>query len=128
MAYQDGNFPLGAPVLTNALGNTFKCNSFSVTPTAETTNIQDEMGEHSGAIQYSGPITFQAELQYANANIPELVPASVNATIGVFVNVNIVGYDGSSGPHNCFITDATTAKPQRGPWTATVTGQVRKNP
>lgn len=128
MPYQDGNFPAGAPVLVSAAGHAFKCNNFTSQPSAETVQITDEEGVHSGALQYTGPLTFQAELQYANNNVPELVPACMNNQLGVFNNVAMVGPNGVAANRVCFITDVSTAKPQRGPWTATVTGQARVNP
>lgn len=120
--YSDGTFPNGAPVLTSAAGHTYKCNSFTSTPGAATEQIIDQNGAHSGALQYTDPITFTAELQFENSSVPEPVPAAVNSTVGVFVNVNIAGAN-----RNCFITDATVSKPQRGPWTAQVSGQARVN-
>jgi len=130
MPYQDGPFPSGSPILVNAAGYTFKCNSFSRTPSAETDNITDENGVYSGALQFSGPITVQAEVQYANNNVPELCPASVNSLHGVFVNVPMPDWANNVANtvnKNVFITNVTTSKPQRGAWTASVTGQVRAN-
>lgn len=122
MPYVDGSFPSGSPILTNAGGTPYKCNSFSTTPSAETMQIVDENGAHIGALQFTGPITFNAEVQFANNAVLEPVPASVNNVLGVFTNVNIAGSN-----RNCFVVDAVTSKPQRGPWTCQITGQARVN-
>lgn len=120
--YSDGSFPSGSPILVNGSGTPYKCNSFSVSPSAETVQIVDENGAQSGALQFTGPITFNAEVQFANNAVAEPVPAAHNNLLGVFINVNIMGAN-----RNCFITDVTTNKPQRGPWTSTITGQARVN-
>lgn len=120
--YQDGPFPSGSPILVNGLGTTYKCNSFSTTPSAETVQIVDENGAQAGALQFPSVITFNAEVQFANNAVAEPVPAAMNNQLGVFINVNIMGAN-----RNCFVTDAVTSKPQRGPWTCQITGQVRTN-
>ncbi len=122
MPYIDGSFPSGSPILVNGAGTAYKCNSFTSSPSAETVQIVDENGAQSGALQFVGPHTFTAEVQFANNAIAEPVPAATNNVLGVFVNVNIAGAN-----HNCFVTDATVTKPQRGPWTASITGQARIN-
>jgi hypothetical protein len=121
MPYQDGNFPSGSPTLTTAAG-VYKCNSFTVTRSAETVPIVDENGAASGALQFLGFTTGTAELQFANSAVLEPTTAAENASRGVFVNVNIQGVN-----VNCFITGTTTNKPQRGPWTATCDWQARIN-
>lgn len=121
MPYQDGNFPSGSPTLSTAAG-VYKCNSFTVARSAETVGIVDENGAASGALQFLGFTTGTAELQFANSAVLEPTTAAENASRGVFLNVNIQGTN-----VNCFITDATTTKPQRGPWTATVSWQARVN-
>ena len=121
MAYQDGTFPSGSPVLTiNAV--TYKCNSFSITKSAETVMITDENGAHSGAIQFVGPNTGTAEVQFAASTTAEPTTAAANATLGVITNVNIAGAN-----VNCFITSVAIAKPQRGAWVATLGFQTRVN-
>lgn len=122
MPYVDGSFPSGSPILLNGAGTPYKCNSFTPSPSAETVQITDENGAHSGALQFVGPLTFTAELQYANSSVAEITTAAQNSTLGVFINVNIHGAN-----HNCFVTQVSTNKPQRGPWTASVTGQARVN-
>lgn len=118
--YQDGQYPSGAPILT--LGaSPYKCNKISLDRSSEVVNITDPDGDHAGALQFTGPITGSAELQYANTGIPDPNIASVNAATGVFQfpinNVNT----------NCFITSVAIDKPQRGPWTATIAFQVKDN-
>lgn len=122
MPYVDGTFPSGSPILVNGAGTPYKANSFTTTPSAETVQIVDENGAQSGALQFTGPITFNAEVQFANNAVAEPVPAASNNLLGVFINVNIAGAN-----RNCFITDAVTSKPQRGPWTCQITGQARVN-
>lgn len=120
-AYQDGSFPTGSPVLTiNAV--TYKCNSFNVDKSAETQQILDENGIILGALSYAGPTTGDAEVQFAAANTPEPTTAAANNVTGVITNVNI-----ASANVNCFITGVKIAKPQRGPWTASLTWQAKVN-
>lgn len=121
MPYQDGNFPSGSPTLSTAAG-VYKCNSFSVTRSAETVPIVDENGAPSGALQFLGFTTGTAEVQFANSAVLEPTTAAENASRGVFLNVNIQGAN-----VNCFITGSSVTKPQRGPWTASVDWQARIN-
>ena len=118
--YQDGSFPTGSPILVINSVN-YKCNSFTVDKSAETQNITDENGAMSGALSYVGPTTGQAELQFAASTTPEPTTAAANATTGVFV-ANIGGSN-----TNCFITGVSTSKPQRGPWTSTISWQAKVN-
>lgn len=121
MPYQDGTFPSGSPVLAiNAV--TYKCNSFAVDKSAETVQIVDENGAQSGALQFTGPITGTAEVQFAAVTTPEPTTAAANALLGVITNVNIGGAN-----VNCFITSVAVTKPQRGPWTASLGFQARTN-
>lgn len=119
--YSDGLFPSGSPILNTAAAN-YKCNSFTIARAAETVQIVDENGAPSGALQFEGFKTGAFEVQMANSAIPELTTAAENATRGVFLNVNI-----ASVATNCFITDVTLNKPQRGPWTASGSWQARIN-
>lgn len=120
MAYQDGPFPSGAPVLS--INNvTYKCNSFTVEPSATTVQITDQNGAHSGALSFVGPTTGTAEIQYAAENTPDPTTAAANATTGVFV-ANINGANA-----NCFITSVSISKPQQAPWTANLGFQVKVN-
>lgn len=121
MPYQDGLFPSGAPTLTTA-GGTYKCNSFTVARSAETVQIVDENGAPGGALQFLGFTTGSFEVQMANTGVLEITTAAENASRGVFLNVNI-----ASVSTNCFVTDVTLSKPQRGPWTASGSWQARVN-
>lgn len=119
-AYQDGTFPTGAPILTiNSV--TYVCNKISFDKSAETTSIQDQNGAHFGALSFEGPVTGTAEVQFAANTTAEPTTAAVNAVTGVFLaNVNGANV-------NCFITSVAIEKPNRGPWTATLGFQVKKN-
>ena len=119
--YQDGNFPSGSPILTTAAGN-YKCNSFTIARNAETVQIVDENGAPSGALQFQGFTTGSFEAQYAAANTVDITTAAENSSRGVFLNVNIASVN-----TNCFVTDVTLTKPQRGPWTASGSWQARVN-
>ena len=121
MPYQDGPFPSGAPTLTTA-GGVYKCNSFTIARSAETVPIIDENGAPSGALQFLGFTTGSFEVQMANNAVVDVTTAAENASRGVFINVNI-----SSVNTNCFVTDVTLTKPQRGPWTASGSWQARVN-
>lgn len=121
MPYQDGNFPSGSPTLTTA-GGVYKCNSFTVARSAETVPIVDENGAPGGALQFLGFTTGSFEVQMANSGVVEVTTAAENASRGVFLNVNI-----ASVATNCFVTDVTLSKPQRGPWTASGSWQARVN-
>lgn len=118
--YQDGTYPSGSPIITLGVWP-FKCNKISFDKSAETVNITDPGGEHAGALSFAGPVTGSAEVQYANANIPDPNIAAVNSATGVF-SANIDGVNTT-----CFITSVAIEKPQRGPWTATLGFQVKKN-
>ena len=120
--YQDGTFPSGSPTLTTLAGIAYKCNSFVVSKSAETVGIVDENGASSGHLVFPGDRTFQAEVQFSASSIAEPTTAAANATQGVFANVNI---DGANV--NCFCTAVTVQKPQRGAWTASVSGTARIN-
>lgn len=119
--YQDGLYPSGAPIITMAGGATFKCNKISFNKTADTVNITDPDGAHAGALQFVGPRTGTAELQFANSTVAEPNTAAANVNTGTF-NVAIDG-----GNVTAFITSVDIEKPQRGPWTATVGLQIRQN-
>ncbi len=119
--YQDGPFPSGSPILTTA-GGVYKCNSFTVARAAETVPIVDENGAASGALQFLGFTTGSFEVQMANNAVVEPTTAAENASRGVFLNVNIASVN-----TNCFITEVTLTKPQRGPWTASGSWQARIN-
>lgn len=119
--YQDGNFPSGSPILTTA-GGVYKCNSFTIARAAETVPIVDENGAASGALQFLGFTTGSFEAQMANNAVVEITTAAENASRGVFLNVNIASVN-----VNCFVTDVTLTKPQRGPWTASGSWQARIN-
>ncbi len=122
MPYQDGLFPSGSPILTTS-GGVYKCNSFTVARAAETVQIVDENGAPSGALQFLGFTTGSFEVQMANVNVVEITTAAENASRGVFINVNV----GGVATTNCFVTDVTLNKPQRGPWTASGSWQARIN-
>lgn len=121
MPYSDGNFPSGSPTLSTA-GGVYKANSFTVSRSAETVSIVDENGAASGALQFLGFTTGAFEVQMANSSVVEVTTAAENASRGVFLNVNIAGVN-----TNCFVTDVTLSKPQRGPWTASGSWQARVN-
>lgn len=118
--YQDGTFPSGSPTLTTLAAIAYKCNSFSVSKAAEVVNIVDENGASSGHLVFAGDRSFTAEVQFAASTTAEPTTAAANATQGVFANVNI---DGANV--NCFVTSVSVQKPQRGAWTATVSGIAR---
>lgn len=120
--YQDGTFPSGSPTLTTLAGVSFKCNSFTVSKGAEVVNIVDENGASSGHLVFPGDRSFQAEVQFAASSTAEPTTAAANATQGVFANVNI---DGANV--NCICTSVTVQKPQRGAWTASISGVARIN-
>lgn len=122
MPYSDGNFPSGSPTLTTAAGN-YKANSFTSARSSDTVPILDENGAPSGALSFLGFTTGAFEVQFAAANTIEPTTAAENASRGVFLNVNIASVN-----TNCFITDVTLTKPQRGPWTASGSWQARVNP
>ena len=118
--FQDGTFPTGAPILNIGLRD-YKANSFSIDQSAETTQITDENGAHSGALSYEGPITGAAEVQYSSNAVPEPNVAAVNSATGNFT-ATIRGVSTV-----CFITGVSTTKPARGPWTSNLTWQAKKN-
>ncbi len=118
--YVDGTYPSGAPIVSMGT-NVYKCNKISFNRGTETVNVTDPDGEHAGAIVFTGPVTGSAELQYANANVPDPNVCSVNATTGTFA-ANVAGAN-----YTCFIQTVDIEKPQRGPWTATVTFQAKDN-
>jgi len=120
--YTDGTFPASSPVLTSAGGVTYKCNSFSIDKGAETVPIIDENGAPSGALQFEGHVTGSAELQFAAIGTAEPAVASANTSNGTYVNVNIAG-----ALSTIFSTGVAISKPQRGPWTATISWQKRVN-
>jgi len=120
--YQDGTFPSGSPTLTTLAAVSYKCNSFTVSKGAEVVNIVDENGASSGHLVFAGDRSFTAEVQFSGSSIAEPTTAAANATQGVFANVNI---DGANV--NCFCTAVSVQKPQRGAWTATVSGIARIN-
>lgn len=120
--YQDGTFPSGSPTLTTLAGISYKCNSFTVSKSAELVNIVDENGASSGHLLFPGDRTFTAEVQFSASTVAEPTTAASNSTQGVFANVNI---DGANV--NCFCTAVSVQKPQRGPWTASITGVARIN-
>lgn len=113
MAYQDGTFPYGAPILTTAAGIAYKCNSFTYDKGAEVVQIVDENGAPSGALVFDGFTTGTAELQFANNSVAEPTTVANNATQGLFVNVFGTNM-------NAYATGVSITKPQRGPWLATV--------
>lgn len=118
--YQDGTFPSGAPTLT--INNVaYKCNSFTVEPSAATVQINDQNGEHSGALSFVGPTTGTAEIQFAASNTAEPTTAAANATTGTFVTQ----INGANA--NCFITSVSISKPAQAPWTANIGFQVKVN-
>ena len=102
-------------------GGTYKANKLSFNRTSETVNVTDPDGDHSGAISLTGPVTGSIELQYANSTHPDPNLASVNAVTGIFA-LNLAGVN-----TNAFITSVDIEKPQRGPWTATLGFQMKKN-
>ena len=119
-AYADGTFPTGAPIITiNSV--TYVCNKISFDKSSETTNIQDQAGAHSGALFYEGPVTGSAEVQFAASATAEPTTAAVSSATGIFL-ANISGAN-----TNCIITSVAIDKPNRGPWTATLGFQVKKN-
>ena len=120
--YQDGLFPSGSPVVT-INGVTYKANSLTFDKSAETTNINDESGNHAGALQNEGPVTGTMELQFAASNTAIPTTAAENSTTGVCV----LPIGAASANVNVFFTSVSVSRPARGPWTATVGFQVKKN-
>ncbi len=119
--YTDGTFPAGSPILSTAL-DSYKCNSFTIAKAADTVPIIDENGAASGALQFLGFTTGSFEVQMASAATNVITTAAQNNVFGVFLNVNIAGAN-----TNCFVTEATLTKPQRGPWTISGSWQARIN-
>ncbi len=122
MAYQDGTFPYGAPILTTLANLAYVCNSFEFDKSSETVNIIDQNGAPSGAINFPGFTTGTAQLQFAANTTAEPTTAAANVTQGVLANVNINGAN-----VNCFVQSVKVSKPQRGPWLADITWQARIN-
>ena len=122
MPYSDGSFPYGSPVVTTASGHTYKCNSFSVDNPGNVVQIIDQNGAPSGSLVFPDFMTGSMELQIPNTAYPIPVAVSDNGTLGLFVNVNIVGTNA-----NIYATSVSTQKPQRGVWLSTVTWQKSIN-
>jgi hypothetical protein len=119
--YQDGSIPSGSPVIT-INNTTFKANSFSFpNDSANTTNIQDENGQHAAAISIFGPTTGSAQLQLATSSTLFPQVAAANSAWGTFT----VPSNGSNV--NCFITSCTIQKPAAGPWLADIQFQKKMN-
>lgn len=112
MAYSDGSFPYGAPIVTTGANISYKANSFTYDKGAEVVQIIDQNGAPSGALVFEGFTTGTLELQFANNTVAEPTTVANNATQGLFVNIfgaNI----------NAYCTGVSISKPQRGPWIAT---------
>ena len=122
MAYQDGTFPYGAPILTTAANLSYVCNSFEYDKQAETVNIIDQNGAPSGALVFPGFTTGTAQLQFPNNTQAEPTTAAANATQGLLVNVNVNGSN-----VNCMVQTVKVSKPQRGAWLADITWQAKIN-
>ncbi len=120
MAYQDGSFPYGAPILTTAAGFSYVCNSFNYDKDGFVVQILNENGAPSGALVWEDFTTGTAEVQFANNNVPEPTTVANNATQGLFVNV-------FGANQNVMCTGVSITKPQRGPWLATLKLQKKIN-
>lgn len=120
MAYSDGTFPYGAPIITTGAGNSYKANSFTYDKGGETVQIVDENGAPSGALFWDGFTTGTAELQFANNTQAEPTTIGNNATQGLWVNV-------FGANLNAVCTTVSISKPQRGPWIATCGFQKKVN-
>lgn len=122
MPYQDGQFPSGAPVITiNSVG--FIANSFTVNDTAATTNINDQNGEHAGALSFRGVISGSMELQIATDSTSFPQTAARSSTWGVTSSpVTILGV-----ARTLFLTNVVHNKPNQGQWTAQCDWQARHN-
>ena len=120
MAYQDGTFPYGAPVITTGAGLSYKCNSFTYDVGAETVQIIDQNGAPSGALVFDGFTTGSAELQIPNNSAAFPSTVANNATQGLWVNV-------FGTNQNAYVTGVSISKPQRGPWIATCQFQKAVN-
>lgn len=116
MAYQDGTFPYGAPIITTGASLSYVCNSFSYDKAGNTVQILNENGAPSGALFFEDFTTGSAELQFPNNSIAEPTTIGNNATQGLWVNVFGTNL-------NAACTGVTVSKPQRGPWIATCTFQ-----
>ena len=116
MAYSDGTFPYGAPIITTGAGISYKANSFTYDKAGETVQIIDQNGNPSGALFWDSFTTGSVELQFANNTQAEPTTIGNNATQGLFVN--IFGTN-----QNAACTGVSIVKPQRGPWIATCTLQ-----
>lgn len=118
--YQDGTYPSGAGVVVINSVN-YVANSFTVNKSATTVQINDENGEHAGALSFAGPISGSAELQFSANTVAEPTTAAQNSTTGVFATT----IDNTAT--NCFITSVTINKPSQSNWTAAVEWQARAN-
>lgn len=106
--YQDGPFPFGAPVLTID-GVEYITNSFQPAKSANTVNVTNNLGEHSGAVSFKGPTTGTAELQLADDTTPIPTLAAEDADTGTFTVDSIVYFiTGVSEPRNSGAVNVVT--------------------
>ena len=122
MPYQDGNYPSGAPVVTfNGVG--FVVNSFTVNDNATTQSINDQNGEHAGALSFKGALTGSMEVQIATSSTSFPQTAARSSTWGVTSSpVTILGT-----AYTLFNTNVVHNKPNQGQWTANIDWQARVN-
>lgn len=114
--YQDGPFPSGAPVLTiNSVE--YICNSFQPDDSANTVNVTNNEGAHSGAVSFKGPTTGSAELQLATSTTAVPTTAAAATATGTFT-VDTVVY---------FITAVSKPRTSGGVWVVNIQFQARVN-
>lgn len=114
--YVDGAFPNGSRVLTiNSV--TYKCNSFTEDDSSTTENVNDENGEHAGAVSKKGPTTGSAELQLATSSTAVPTTAAESATTGTFIIDSVTR----------FITAVSKPRNSSGVWVVNIQFQKRVN-
>lgn len=115
--YVDGDYPNGAPVL-EINGVEYICNNFQADDSANTANVADNLGDHSGAVSTKGPTTGSAELQLATSGTAVPTTAAESATTGVFTHQTVV----------YFITAVSKPKQAGAVWVVNIQFQKRVNP
>lgn len=118
--YGDGNFPSGAPILTIGVTG-YRCNSFSVTEEAAVVQVNDNSGEHDGAVVFRDRLSFTAEIQVPTSAATLAQSVANSTTSGLF------SYTHAGTALTWMIITATEAKPSQGVWVQTLNGQAKKN-
>lgn len=118
--YQDGLFPSGAPILTIGVTG-YRCNNFQVDEDAAVVNINDNNGEHDGAVIFRGPVTGSAELQVATTASALATHVANSVTSGLFS----YAYNGTTLTY--MITKAGETRPAQGVWLQPISFMQKKN-